>query len=170
MSVTKAVFTDVPELEKLVNSAYRGEESKKGWTSEASLLGGIRIDQPTLNAYLNDEKVTILKHTSSNQQITGTVYLENQGENLYLGMLSVSPLAQGQNIGRTLLEEAETYAKTLNCAKISMSVISVRAELISWYERRGYVFTGERKPFEGIFGESDTGLEFIILEKNIIEL
>lgn len=167
MPVTKAVLTDIPELEKLINSAYRGEESKKGWTSEADLLGGIRIDAATLHTYLNDEKVTILKYTDTAQKITGTVYLENQGESLYLGMLSVSPLAQGQNIGRTLLAEAEIHAKALNCSKIHMSVISVRKELISWYERRGYAFTGEIKPFAGIFGESDTGLEFIILEKKI---
>lgn len=169
MSITKVTAADIPELIDLVNSAYRGEESKKGWTSEAYLLRGIRIDEATLSGYLQQKNVTILKYTDAIDKIIGTVYLEIKGNMLYLGMLSVSPVVQSKGTGRALLQEAEVFAKAHNCDKISMTVISVRSELISWYERRGYVFTGEMQPFQGDgkFGESDQPLEFIVMEKTL---
>lgn len=169
MPVTKATIADVPQLNVLVNSAYRGEESKKGWTTEADLLGGIRIDEETLTAYFSNDNVNILKYTGDNGQISGSVYLEVKGDKLYLGMFSVSPVLQGKGIGRILLEEAERIAKASDCHTITMTVISRRTELIEWYERRGYLATGETQPFEGngLFGEIKQPIEFIVMEKTI---
>ncbi|WPU91179.1 GNAT family N-acetyltransferase [Mucilaginibacter sabulilitoris] len=169
MPITKATFTDIPELNILINSAYRGEESKKGWTTETDLIGGIRIDEDMLREYFSNEAITILKYTDDNSRITGSVYLEVKGDKLYLGMFSVSPVLQGKGVGRALLEEAELIAKQLNCHTITMTVIRSRTELISWYERRGYAFTGEIQPFHdhGRFGEPKQHIELIVLEKKI---
>ncbi|MGY0034870.1 GNAT family N-acetyltransferase [Pedobacter sp. NJ-S-72] len=84
-------------------------------------------------------------------------------------MFSVSPVLQGKGIGRILLEEAEIIAKQSNCHTITMTVISSRKELIEWYERRGYLPTGETQPFEGDgrFGEIKQPIEFIVMEKII---
>jgi ribosomal protein S18 acetylase RimI-like enzyme len=168
MSITKASASDVPELNKLINSAYRGETSKKGWTTEAHLLDGIRIDEPTIYKYLDDTNIIILKNTDEGQ-ITGSVYLEVRGEKLYVGMFSVSPLVQNKGIGRELLFAAETYAKQLNCHTLTMTVISTRLELISWYERRGFKATGEIEPFhDGTkFGIPKAHIELIVLEKSV---
>ena len=38
-----ASAADAPALVDLINSAYRGESSKAGWTTEADLLGGQRV-------------------------------------------------------------------------------------------------------------------------------
>jgi hypothetical protein len=38
-------------------------------------------------------------------------------------------------------------AKKWGCKLIYMTVISVRTELIAWYERHGYVNTNKTKPF-----------------------
>ncbi|NOW93935.1 GNAT family N-acetyltransferase [Mucilaginibacter sp. SG564] len=170
MSITKATLADVPELNVLVNRAYRGEESKKGWTSEADMLDGIRIDETMLKEYFSNEAITILKYTDDNGVITGCVYLEVKGPKLYLGMFSVSPVLQGKGVGRALLQEAEILAKQFNCHTITMTVISTRAELISWYERRGYVFTGEIQPFHdhGRFGSPKQHIELIVMEKAIV--
>ena len=48
-----------------------------------------------------------------------------------------------------------------------MSVISLRTELINWYERYGYKDTGERKPFieDSLTGKHLQPLEFMIMEK-----
>src|ERR1700739_2293896 len=100
MTITKATIADVPELNILVNSAYRGEISQKGWTSEAHLLDGLRIDEETLHNYLTDPKITILKYTDETGCITGSVYLEDRSPKLYVGMFSVSPPAQGNGIGK----------------------------------------------------------------------
>lgn len=170
MSITSATVADVPQLNVLVNSAYRGEESKKGWTTEADLLGGIRIDEETLATYFNKDTIEILKYTDENEQILGSVYLEVKGPKLYLGMFSVSPVLQGKGIGKALLAAAETQARKLNCHTITMSVIRSRTELIEWYERHGYTFTGEIQPFEGdgIFGDIKQPIEFIVMEKRVI--
>ncbi|MDB5087467.1 MAG: family N-acetyltransferase [Mucilaginibacter sp.] len=169
MPVTKAIQTDIPELNVLVNSAYRGETSKQGWTTEADLLDGLRIDEETLNGYFDDPSITILKNTDDNGSINGCVYLELRGQKLYIGMFSVSPVLQGKGIGRDLLLAAETHAKQANINTLTMTVISVRHELICWYERRGYKATGEMQPFhvEKKFGVARQPIELVVLEKSI---
>jgi len=170
MAVSKAIITDVPELNLLVNSAYRGESSKQGWTTEAHLLDGIRIDKDILNGYFRTPGVSILKYTDEDGHIVGCVYLEERPPKLYVGMFSVSPLLQGKGIGRELLLAAEEHARQINCQTLTMTVISTRHELISWYERRGYKATGETQPFHaGIrFGIPKQPIELIVMEKELL--
>lgn len=167
MSITKANLGDVSELNILVNSSYRGETSKLGWTTEANLLGGARIDETTLRGYFDDPNILVLKNIDDNGRITGCVYLEVRATQLYVGMFSVSPTLQNKGTGRELLQAAEVYAKQLNCITLTMTVISTRFELISWYERRGFKATGEIQPFhEGTkFGITKQPIELIVMEK-----
>ncbi|UFH56824.1 GNAT family N-acetyltransferase [Spirosoma sp. KNUC1025] len=166
ISISSATEQDVPDLNVLVNSAYRGESSKKGWTSEADLLGGIRTDEAGLQAMLQNPNVTILKYEEAGQ-LVGCVSLEKKGQNLYLGMLTVSPDAQANGIGKRLLAAAEQIAIEKQYRAITMTVITVRHELIAWYERRGYRATGEKQPFpdDPRFGLPKQPLEFIVMEK-----
>ncbi|GAB4020291.1 GNAT family N-acetyltransferase [Spirosoma migulaei] len=167
--ISPATEQDIPALDKLVNSAYRGESSKKGWTTEADLLGGIRTDAQGLLIMLHNPNATILKYEAEGQ-LLGCVYLEKKGDELYLGMLTVSPEAQAGGIGKQLLAVAEKRAFTQQCRAISMTVITARHELIAWYERRGYQPTGETKPFpnDPSFGLPKQPLEFMVMEKVLI--
>lgn len=169
LTITVAEKKDVPSLVKLVNSAYRGEDSKKGWTTEADLLGGIRTDEDAMMKMVSRGDSVILKCLDKDQLI-GCVYLQKQDEKIYLGMLTVSPEIQAKGIGKKLLQAAEEYAQTQESTAITMTVISVRKELISWYERHGYKPTGARKPFpnDPRFGIQKQPLEFIVLEKKLI--
>lgn len=170
MPITKATIEDIPALLKLVNSAYRGEASTKGWTTEAHLLKGeLRTDEATLLQQFQNKNAVILKFNSEQEEMTGCVYLDQKDHKIYLGMLSVSPIAQSQGIGKKLLQAAEIFAKEQQCTAVYMTVISVRHELIAWYKRHGYVNTGETKPFpvEERFGVPTQELEFIVLEKVI---
>ncbi|MES2266558.1 MAG: GNAT family N-acetyltransferase [Bacteroidota bacterium] len=146
MAITPATLTDVPELVALINSAYRGESSKKGWTTEANLIDGQRIDAEGLTEQMDDPDAIILKNTNDEGQITGCVYLQKRIDKLYLGMLTVSPALQAGGLGRKLLEAAEDYAHSINFHTIVMTVITIRTELLEWYERRGYAKTGEVIP------------------------
>jgi ribosomal protein S18 acetylase RimI-like enzyme len=171
MAISTATLQDVLALEVLVNSGYRGEASKKGWTTEANLLlGESRTDITLIAAMINDHSAVILKHTNTEGEITGCVYLQKQERGLYLGMLTVTPQLQGGGLGKQLLMAANQYAIEQHCACIFMSVISVRHELIAWYERHGYIKTGETKPFavDERYGKPTQPLEFIIMEKIII--
>ncbi|MVM38211.1 GNAT family N-acetyltransferase [Spirosoma sp. HMF3257] len=167
-TISSATDQDIPALDTLVNSAYRGESSKKGWTTEADLLGGIRTDERGLQAMLQNPNATILKYETEGQ-LLGCVYLETKGTDLYLGMLTVSPEAQAGGIGKQLLAEAEQRAILQHCRAITMTVITVRYELIAWYERRGYRATGVKLPFpnDPSFGILKQPLEFMVMEKGL---
>jgi ribosomal protein S18 acetylase RimI-like enzyme len=170
MSISAATLQDVPALETLVNSGYRGEASKKGWTTEADLLlGEARTDAANITEMIEDDTAVILKHTDPAGKITGCVYLQKQEKGLYLGMLTVSPGLQGGGLGKQLLAAAQQYAMAHHCPCIFMSVISVRHELIAWYQRHGYAKTGETKPFmvDERYGKPTQPLEFIIMEKKL---
>ena len=167
--ISIADLTDVPALNRLVNSAYRGEESKKGWSTEADLLDGTRIDESALRDIILRGDTTILKYEESDQLI-GCVELRKESNKIYLGMLSVKPDLQGGGIGKKILEASEVFAHGQNCATIFMTVISARQPLIDWYIRKGYQLTGERKPFivpDSRWGIPKQKLEFVVLEKKL---
>jgi ribosomal protein S18 acetylase RimI-like enzyme len=165
-----ATATDVPALVTLVNSAYRGESSKRGWTTEADLLDGQRTDPGSILDILQKPGSVILKHVDESGKINGCVNLELQSTKLYLGMLTVDPELQGAGIGKKLLNAAEDYGRAKNANIIRMTVISVRDELIAWYRRHGYELTGETVPFpmgDPRFGLPRQELKFVVMEKSI---
>ncbi|HTM93807.1 MAG TPA: GNAT family N-acetyltransferase [Flavisolibacter sp.] len=167
--ISIAGINDILQLLQLINSAYRGEEAKKGWTHEADLIDGtIRTDAISLEQLIQKPNAVILKYELDGK-LAGCVFLEKKAERLYLGMLSVSPQIQAQGIGKKLLKAAEEHAKEVGCAVIEMTVISVRKELIAWYQRNGYTDTGKREPFpdDGKFGNPREQLEFIYMEKQV---
>ncbi|MBP6687156.1 MAG: GNAT family N-acetyltransferase [Lacibacter sp.] len=168
--IAKAELEDIPQLVELLNSAYRGEGSKQGWTTEANLIAGEqRTDAASVTEVMNQPGSVILKYTDDKGQIIGTVNLQQHERGVYLGMFAVSPNQQGGGIGKQLLSAADDYAKNIGSPKIYMSVISVRKELIDWYKRHGYAETDERKPFmeDELTGRHLQTLEFLILEKKL---
>jgi ribosomal protein S18 acetylase RimI-like enzyme len=168
--ISIAAITDVSSIKALLNTTYRGEASKQGWTTEANLIAGnTRANDEMVREVLLQTGSVILIYKDEQPLITGCVNLQQHGNQLYLGMLSVSPQLQGGGIGKKLLQAAEEYARCVNCTSIYMSVISVRTELIDWYQRHGYTDTGERKAFneDGITGKHLQKLEFMIMEKKL---
>jgi ribosomal protein S18 acetylase RimI-like enzyme len=167
--ISAAELKDVSELNVLVNSAYRGDSSRKGWTTEADLLDGIRIDDERLVELIQKPDSVILKYTD-HDKIIGCVHLEKKGDKLYLGMLTVFPLLQSKGIGKELMRAGEEHAKNQNCLSVYMAVITDRIELIVWYERYGYKNTGIKKPFpmgDPRFGLPKKALEFVMLQKEL---
>ncbi len=164
-----ATVNDVAVLSKLVNSAYRGERSKKGWTTEADLLDGIRTDEAALQKMIEAPATIILKCMDESEQLLGCVYLQKKQSSLYLGMLTVVPELQAMGIGKKLLSAAEDQARVMQCDTITITVIEVRHELIAWYERHGYRATGETQPFpkDPSFGIPKQPLHFIVMEKKL---
>jgi ribosomal protein S18 acetylase RimI-like enzyme len=138
---------DVPALVDLVESAYRGERSRAGWTSEADLLGGQRTDADMVEAAVRDPAGTVLV-AEADRRIVACCQLERRDGYGYFGMFAVSPSRQGAGLGRAVLAEAERYARDeWGAGELRMTVIVQRADLIAWYVRRGYTRTGELTPF-----------------------
>ena len=167
--IKKATINDISELNYLVNSAYRGDISKKGWTTEANILKGVRIEDSELIDMINTSKSNVFKYLESDK-ILGCVLLIEKENKLYLGMLCVNPELQNSGIGKKILQFANQFAFEKSLAKIVMTVISTRIELINWYNRHGFFDTGEREPFPENHAHdviSGNQLEFIVLEKII---
>lgn len=167
-----ATVADVAALHGLIESAYRGETAKAGWTHEADLLGGQRTDQAELTAVVTDPARVLLLAEAEGDPL-GCVQVADLGDGLsYLGMLTVKPTLQSAGLGRRLLDAAEAVARDrFAAARMEMTVIRQRPELIAWYDRRGYAPTGEARPFpldDERFGQAfRRDLEFVVLEKRL---
>ena len=170
MPILIADEKDISSLVSLMNSAYRGENSKQGWTSEADLfVGNRRTDETTVANLIKKPGSVFLKYLNLEGTLEGCVFLHKKDNRIYLGMFSVSPTAQGKGIGKELLTAADDYARELNCTSIYMTVITVREELIAWYERNGYQKTGRVLPFpvDERSGIPTQPLEMLVLEKHL---
>ena len=164
-----ATTGDVPALVRLVTAAYRGEASRAGWTTEADLLDGERIDPDVLRADIERPRSRVLLATRGDD-LVACAHVAVEGDAGYFGMFAVRPDLQGAGIGDALLREAERVVRDeWRLAAMRMTVIDVRDELIAWYERRGYRRTGVHKPFP--YGDTRFGvprrddLRFELLEK-----
>jgi ribosomal protein S18 acetylase RimI-like enzyme len=166
-----AVPADVRSLVDLVNSCYRGDSSKQGWTTEADLLGGQRVDEGGVRALLARPDSRLLV-AEADGELVSCCELRRDGDEAYFGMFSVRPGRQGGGLGRTVLAEAERAAAAdWGSRRMRMTVIRQRTELIAWYERRGYRLTGRTEPFP--YGDEAFGLpkrsdlEFVELTKDL---
>ena len=165
MQIRIATVENIPGLVPLVNSAYRGDG---GWTNESHLIGGPRTRAADVEELIRDPGRVILTGWEGGD-LAGCVYLQQQGEKLYLGMLSVRPARQGNGVGKALMAAGMEYARQLGCKVIRITVISARGELITWYERQGFRRTGEVESFHGgdQFGIQKQPLEMVVLEKEV---
>jgi GNAT superfamily N-acetyltransferase len=139
---------DVPAIVSLVESAYRGEASRRGWTTEADLLDGRRTDAAAVSAILNAEGSAMLV-AEADGLLAGCCRLERHPQaTVFFGLFAVLPDRQGQGWGRAILAEAERLAREdWGAQTMMMTVLAQRRDLIAWYERRGYRQTGETQPF-----------------------
>jgi GNAT superfamily N-acetyltransferase len=166
-----AAADDVPALVALVESAYRGDSSRAGWTTEADLLDGQRTDPDAVAAVVRDPHAVMLV-AEADGALLACCQLEDRGGHAYFGMFAVSPSQQGGGLGRRVLAEAERRAREqFGAAEMHMTVISLREDLIAWYVRRGYARTGKTSPFP--YGDERFGLpkrddlEFELLVKKL---
>jgi ribosomal protein S18 acetylase RimI-like enzyme len=179
-----AIHNDIPAIVDLVESAYRGDASRAGWTTEADFLDGQRIDAQSVQADIeNPDSLIVLACCSAAStastgsstslavgEILACCHLQKKQSACYFGMFSVDPTQQGNGLGKQLMTEAERIAKyDWHCTHMEMKVIDIRDELIDFYLRRGYLRTGKHLPFP--YGDERFGiplrddLRFEILEK-----
>jgi ribosomal protein S18 acetylase RimI-like enzyme len=174
MMIRRAIAAELAALVNLVNSAYRGEDARAGWTSEAELLGGQRIDAAMLRSDIEaaDRCTVLTLRENRGSPILGCVKLELVDDRVcHLGMLSVAPEAQAMGIGKRLLSASDEFARLKGATRMRITVIHVRDTLLAWYERHGYSRTGETEPFP--YGDPRFGiprradLHFVVLEKKL---
>jgi len=174
MQLDRASEADFPAIVELANLAYRGSGDSTGWTTESSYIEGPRLTEPRLREDLaaRPEAHLLTLRDAAGGSLLGTVWLEPKSDAVwYLGLLTIHPERQNRQLGRHLLAAAEIYAAERGARQIRMTVIDIRETLIAWYERRGYMRTGESEPFP--YGDNRFGtplrqdLSFIVLEKRL---
>ncbi|KUL76600.1 MULTISPECIES: GNAT family N-acetyltransferase [unclassified Streptomyces] len=165
-----ATDADVDTLVALIESAYRGDSSRAGWTTEADILEGQRTDPEGVLEVIKSPDSRLLT-VERDGGVMACCHLEHRGTYAYFGMFAVSPALQGAGLGKVIIAEAERQARlTWGVTEMHMTVISVRDELIAWYERRGYRRTGRMTPFPygderfGIPQRDDLQFELLVKE------
>jgi ribosomal protein S18 acetylase RimI-like enzyme len=166
-----AAVPDIPAIVALVESAYRGDSSRVGWTTEADLLGGHRTDPEDVRSCIERAQSVVLL-AEREAELLACCHVAAEDGAGYFGMFSVRPTLQGGGIGKEVIAEAERIVREdWRLSAMRMTVIDVRDELIAFYERRGYVRTGIKKPFP--YGDPRFGqprrddLQFEVLEKQL---
>jgi ribosomal protein S18 acetylase RimI-like enzyme len=170
MNIRVGLPADIPVVVRLLNAAYRGSTSRRGWTTEADLIGGdVRTNEQDVSRVMALSGSSFLLAVNPNGEVMGCVNLQLREDSVYLGMFAVEPDKQGGGLGGRLMSEAEKWTRGAGRSKIVMWVISLRTELITWYLRLGFRDTGERKEFreDGVSGHHLQPLEFMVLEKEI---
>lgn len=174
MRLEPASEADFSAIIDLVNAAYRGNGSVASWNIETGIIEGTRLTESLLREDLAEKPNAhfLVTRDPESEAIIGTVWLEPKANGAwYLGLFTIDPARQKQQLGRALLSAAEGFAKARGASSIRMGVLSVRDALIAWYQRRGYTRTGETDPYP--YGDNRFGtplrddLEFVILEKQL---
>ena len=168
-----ATTADVPEVVDLVQSAYRGDRSRAGWTTEADLVEGQRIDEPMLSELLARPRTIVLLAEDNGLVACCELAMLDDSTTAYFGMLAVRPGLQSAGLGRSVLEEAErTVVAEWGATALQLVTIHVRSELIDWYGRRGFEPTGETHRFP--YGDERYGrptrddLHLVSMKKSLV--
>ena len=175
MILKKAVESDYAEIIDLANLAYRGREgTPESWNIEKGIVSGQRLDDSLLREELAEKPngALLLYREAAEGPLLGTVWLNPESDAVwYMGLLTVRPDLQNQQLGRRLLAAAEEYAHQRGARRIRIGVLHVRDTLIAWYERRGYRQTGESEPWPVEDPRVGTplvdNLRFVMLEKDL---
>lgn len=155
LTVRSATVDDAPAVADLVHRAYRADESRRGWTTEADLIGGQRTDTAMVRELVTAPGSVVLVGQEQDRLLV-CCHLERRERSAYLGMFAVHPDGQGRGTGRAMLAAAEAHARRWAAEQIELTVLAQRPELIAWYERCGFALTGQEQQFP--YGDPRFGL------------
>lgn len=174
LEIGVATSADVPALVALIDSAYRGESSRAGWTHEADVMEGSRTSEAEIRGIMDDPNsiMLLVRSRALDGGLLACCQLQRQGDRAYFGTFAVAPTRQGGGVGAVVLSYAERWARdTWGSTYMEMTVVRQREELVAYYVRRGFHDTGERTPFpyaDDRFGRPlRDDLEFTHLEKRL---
>ncbi|MBL8520852.1 MAG: GNAT family N-acetyltransferase [Betaproteobacteria bacterium] len=126
-AIRTATSKDVPAIVEVTNRAY---------LAEAACIDGARTDSSDIAAKMRAGDFLLLADAEG--ALTGSVYAASVRGRGYLGLLAVSPAAQGQGLARVLIHAAEDWCRARQCRYLDLTVINVRHELFPFYRHFGF--------------------------------
>lgn len=140
---------DAEMLVSLIRSAYRGEASRAGWTSEAEWVEGDRIDAEQVREIIEGDHSSMLIIADGGETV-GCCQIADLGHGTaYLGTFAVKPGVQGRGFGRKLIDHAQRQiAERFAASQLEIVVLVQQQKLIDWYRRLGFVPTGASRAFQ----------------------
>ena len=130
-SIRSAVIADAPQITAVINAAFR--------IAEEFFVDGNRITQAEVEESMTKGAFLLAE---ADGKLNGCVYVEMRGERSYLGLLSVDPTTQQSGLGSRLMIEAERYCRERGSHAMDIVIVSLRDDLPSFYEKRGYIENG----------------------------
>ncbi|KAF4447839.1 Acyl- N-acyltransferase [Fusarium albosuccineum] len=163
---------DAPQLQQLIQSAFRAEDSRKDWVGDADLAANFRLEVDEIMPGITKPDSAFLVAIDSSGGIVATIGVAKRGPDVArFFMLAVDQGRHRGGIGRQVLGYAEDYCQRVwGVDKIGLDALSVRKELIAWYLRCGFRKTGELTPFpaDKINGRAvGEDLYFVEMEKDL---
>lgn len=81
--------------------------------------------------------------------VKGVINRKNAGNEIEICEFYVEPFFKGQGIGRQLIQQVISEAKTSGCKRIFLWVIQDNLSARKFYEANGFRANGETCPIEG---------------------
>jgi GNAT superfamily N-acetyltransferase len=132
--VRPATLTDLSELVRVINVAYR---------VEAFFIDGDRIDEAGIRSRFSQSGgLFLVAEGSPADSLVGAVYCVVDGVRGFFALLSVDPVAQGRGIGRQLIAAVEAHCRRSGCRHLELDVVDLREELPPFYRRLGFTNIG----------------------------
>lgn len=166
---------DASALQRLIQAAFRAEDSRQGWVADTALNARFTIDIAHIAKTITEPDSDFLIASNKAGDIVATIAVSKRDpDHARIFMLAVDQRWQQGGLGRQVLAYAEQYCqRTWGVTRLGLDALSTRQELISWYLRRGYLKTGEMKPFpRDAYSDLDLpeDLVFVQFEKSISSL
>ncbi len=166
LTFRKAVIQDAEVLTNLINSAYRGDSARLGWTHEADLVGGLRTTVEEIRKIIEASGEFLLLAEGDNQ-IMASILVRDEGDCYYIGMLAVKPGHHNHRIGGRIMSEVERLGKETGKKEIRGVVLHPRKELIAYYIRKGFYLTGHSEDFPSQYPAKVEGLKLLEIKKTL---
>jgi GNAT superfamily N-acetyltransferase len=129
-----AAKADAPELVRVINRAYRVEETMFHGERTSAADVSARFALPNVVFLALDDDAP----GAAPGALAGAVCVETRGERGYFGMLAVDPDHQGRGLGRELVRAAEAHCRRAGCRFMDLDVVDLRTELPAFYATLGY--------------------------------
>lgn len=125
-----ATRNDIPEIVRIINSAFRVEDF---------FVNGDRTNEHDIALRMADTDVRFLVVDADDSgTLSGVVIVDVHGRRGHFAMLSVDPPFQGRGIARVLMNAVEEYCRAAGCESLDLDVVNLREELPAFYEAMGF--------------------------------